>query len=70
MPMFEEIEDLARRKEGLTELEIAHDLRGPTAYQQTVNKQCRLLAEEGRVERRGHGGQRDPFRYYSGKTSR
>ena len=69
MPMYQEIEDLVRRKSNLTEIEMARELRGPDAYQQKVNADCRWLVKEGRIERRGQGGIADPFRYHLGKRS-
>ena len=72
MSTKDDIELLVARKPGLTEIEIATELFGGDAYQQKVNSQCRLLINEGRVERRGRGGNGDPFTYYptrAGRTS-
>jgi hypothetical protein len=53
------------RKSGLTEAALAALLFGRrNAYPSRVNSACRRLVEEGRVERRGKGGQADPFTYH------
>lgn len=52
------------RKTNLTESDIAALLFGRNnAYQQRVNSTCRRLIEEGKIERQGSGGSRDPFTY-------
>lgn len=56
--------DLVKRRPGLTELEIARALHGPSAVQQQVNKECRKLVKGGQIIRRGHGGAADPFTHY------
>ncbi len=55
--------DLIERRPGMTELEIARELFGPNAIQQSVNPDCRLLVSLGLVERVGVGGPGDPFTY-------
>jgi hypothetical protein len=55
------------RRPGLTELELAKAIFGPSAVQQLVNKECRSLVELGLLERRGVGGKADPFVYHPGK---
>jgi len=55
--------DLIERRPGMTELEIARALFGPSAVQQSVNGDCRLLVGLGLVERMGVGGPGDPFTY-------
>ena len=55
--------DLIERRPGVTELEIARELYGPNAVQQSVNPDCRLLAGLGLVERMGIGGPGDPYTY-------
>lgn len=52
MSLFQEIADLLARSPGLTDREITNLLRGRDAPQQPVNTQCRLLATQGRLERR------------------
>ncbi|MGY4601256.1 hypothetical protein ACVWXL_009002 [Bradyrhizobium sp. GM22.5] len=47
-----------------TEADLARAIHGPSAYPQLVNAECRSLAKQGKVERRGDGGAADPFRYY------
>ena len=48
---------------GRTEKQLAEAIHGIGAVQPTVNQDCRMLADEGKVERYGHGGAADPFRY-------
>ena len=64
--MDQELLDLVRTREGLTERELAKAIFGPDGYQQQVNQVCRRLWSQGLVERRGEGGKRDPYRYYIG----
>jgi hypothetical protein len=64
MTVRDDVEAMIHRSPGLTEAEIAEEVLGAGARQQRVNPSCRELAAEGRVERRGHGGPGDPFRYY------
>lgn len=56
---------LVRSRPGMTELEIARALFGPSAVQQNVNQDCRQLAELKLVERRGGGGPSDPYTYHA-----
>ena len=58
------IEFLISKCSGRTEIEIAEAIFGDGAYQQSVNQDCRMLINEKKVERRGAGGQSDPFKYY------
>jgi hypothetical protein len=62
-----EILGLVRRRPGMTELEIAKKLYGPSALQPQVNPHCRKLLQQRLVERRGGGGINDPFVYYPAK---
>jgi hypothetical protein len=64
MGLADQIEDLVRRKPGLTEIELARLLHGRAAYQQGINSACRRLVAEGRLERQGRGGWQHPFTYY------
>jgi hypothetical protein len=56
--------DVVRRRPGMTELEIAKALHGPSAVQQQVNSQCRALLKQGKIGRRGSGGAGDPYTYH------
>lgn len=58
--------ELVSRRPGLTELEIAKSLFGPTAVQQQVNQQCRSMLTKGKIVRRGSGRPGDPYIYYKG----
>jgi hypothetical protein len=60
----ERILDLVRQSPGLTELEMARKLFGPSAVQQQVNQHCRDLVKRGRLKRRGAGGATNPFTYH------
>lgn len=53
--------DLIERRPGMTELEMARELFGASAVQQSINPDCRLLVNLGLVERIGVGGPGDPF---------
>lgn len=64
MTVIDDIEELINRKPGLSEVELAAELFGHGARQQRVNPSCRLLSKDGRVVRRGLGGNGDPFRYF------
>lgn len=55
---------LIEKGPGRTEAELAEAIFGDRAYQQRVNGECRLLVDRGRIERRGTGGQSDPFKYF------
>jgi hypothetical protein len=58
------IQYLIEHGRGRTELELAKAIHGDAGIQQNVNQDCEALARTGRVERRGAGGQHDPFKYY------
>lgn len=60
----QQVAELIERRPGMTELEIAKAIHGPSAVQQRVNAHCRLLVGWGLIERRGGGGHSDPFVYY------
>lgn len=55
---------LILRGPGRTEAQLAEAVFGARGYQQRVNQDLRLLADRGMVERRGQGGQADPFTYW------
>jgi predicted transcriptional regulator len=55
--------DLIERRPGMTELEMARELFGVNAVQQSVNSDCRLLVSLGLVERIDVGGSGDPYTY-------
>lgn len=58
------IVELVRRRPGMTELEIAKAIHGPSAVQQHINQDCRILVVRGFIQRRGAGGRADPYVYY------
>jgi LysR family transcriptional regulator, hca operon transcriptional activator len=62
--LIDDIEKLICRTPGLTAAALAHALFGEDGYNQRVNTECRTLVYSRRVERRGHGGPGDPFKYY------
>ncbi len=57
---------LVEKGPGRTEKELSEAIYGSAekGYQQHVNQDCRMLADSGKVERRGQGGFTDPFRYF------
>ena len=56
---------LIKKCPGRSETELAHAIYGnKDGYQQRVNQECRTLAENGLVERRGE----NPYRYYAIKN--
>ena len=55
---------LIEKGPGRTETQLAEAIFDSRAYQQRVNQDCQLLVSTGAVERRGAGGQSDPFKYY------
>ena len=65
MTVADDIMHEVRRKAGRTEDELAALIFGrDNAYQQRVNSTCRRLIREGKLVRRGEGGQGDPFTYH------
>jgi hypothetical protein len=65
MSITDDIMNLVRQNPGLTVAEIALNIFGRrNPYKGKVSKECRRLVEAGRLERRGNGGQDDPFTYY------
>jgi hypothetical protein len=60
----QQILDLIKRRPGMTELEIAKAIYGPTALQPQVNAVCRKLIAAGLIMRRGQG-RSDPFIYHA-----
>ena len=64
MALADEIEELVRRKPGLTGLDLVRMLHDHAGYQQQVTATCRRLVLEGRVQRQGKGGWNDPITYY------
>jgi len=64
MALADEIEELVRRKPGLTRLDLVRMLHDHAGYQQQVTATCRRLVLEGRVQRKGKGGWNDPITYY------
>jgi hypothetical protein len=61
--LADRILEIVRARDGMSELDIAKAIYGPTAVQQQVNQDCRLLVSHGLIERRGKGGRSDPFTY-------
>ena len=64
MIQIDVLEFLIEKGPGRTEIELAQAIFGSEAYQQSVNQDCRLLVNRGKVERRGEGGRADPYTYY------
>lgn len=56
------VEEIVRRKPGLTEIQIAEEIFS-NPYQQRVNPICRAMVTEGRLRRSGRGGMNDPYTY-------
>ena len=63
MSRIDELERIIAKQPGLTEVELAEAVYGPSGYGQLVNPLCRTLLRRGRVVRLGKG-YADPFRYY------
>jgi hypothetical protein len=57
------ISEIIYSRPGITQLEIAQLIYGPSAYQALVKAACRDLLREGYISRVGKGGRRDPFTY-------
>ena len=65
MTLADDIINELRQNPGLTVAEITLNIFGRRyPYKQKVSKECRRLVKGGRLERRGNGGQGDPFTYY------
>jgi hypothetical protein len=64
LTQIEVLEYLIHKGPGRTELELCEAICGSRAYQQLVNQDCRMLVNALKAERRGDGGQADPYRYY------
>jgi hypothetical protein len=65
MTVADDIIQEVRRKSGRTEDELAALIFGrDNAYQQRVNSTCRRLIAEGKLVRKGAGGQNDPYTYH------
>jgi hypothetical protein len=65
MTLSDDIIDELGHRPGLTAMEIAVNIFGRRhPFTQKVKNACRLLVKTGRLERRGKGGQSDPFTYY------
>ena len=62
--LMERIERLIHERPGLTARALAQALFGPDGYAERVTTECRLLAQLGRIARRGEGGPSDPFTYH------
>jgi hypothetical protein len=55
---------LVEKAPGRTETELAEAIYGLGANQQNVNEDSRMLADAGKIARRGRGIPDDPFRYF------
>ena len=64
MTMADVLIFLVEKAPGRTETELAEAIYGLGANQQNVNEDCRMLADAGRIARRGRGIPDDPFRYF------
>lgn len=64
MTQMDILEFLIQKGPGRTEAELAKAIFGERGEQPFVNQDCRLLADRGKVERRGEGGIYAPYRYY------
>ena len=70
MTLADDIINELRQNPGLTVAEITLNIFGRRyPYKQKVSKECRRLVKGGRLERRGNGGQDDPFTYFLSKNS-
>ena len=56
--------ELIQRRPGMTELEIAKEVYGPSALQPQVNAVCKKLLAAGVVTRAGQG-RSDPYVYHA-----
>jgi hypothetical protein len=65
MALGDDIIDELHKGSGLTAMEIAVNIFGRRhPYYRQVHQECRRLVDAGDLERRGEGGQGDPFTYY------
>jgi hypothetical protein len=62
-PLAQQILGIVKQRPGITELQIAQAIYGPSAVQPQVNQDCRLLVQRRLLERRGRGGRADPYTY-------
>ena len=63
MSKISKLERIIVEQPGLTEVELARALYGPTGYAQLINPLCRTLIRRGLAVRLGKG-YNEPFRYY------
>jgi hypothetical protein len=63
MAIADDIINELRKKPGMTAVKIAVNIFGRRQYYPKVYRECRRLVDAGRIERRGKGGQDDPFTY-------
>jgi len=61
--LIDDVERTIRQHPDLSATEIARVMFGENGYQEQINAACRLLTEQGRIERNGKGGPGDPFTY-------
>ena len=65
MTLADDIINELRQNSGLTVAEITLNIFGRRyPYKQKVSRECQRLVQADRLERRGNGGQGDPFTYY------
>jgi hypothetical protein len=65
MSMADDIIEELGENPGLTAIDITINIFGRRyPYKHRVNNECRRLVDAGRLERRGKGGNADPFKYY------
>lgn len=62
--MLDRLAKLIHDRPGLTATELARELHGDDGYHERVGGACRVLAQFGKVKRRGNGGPGDPYTYY------
>jgi hypothetical protein len=60
----DEIEKLVRSTPGITDMALARALHERAGGRPRINSICRRLVAEGRIERQGRGGWRQPFTFY------
>jgi hypothetical protein len=61
---------LIEKGPGRSERELAEAIYGRGANQQLVNQDCRMLADRGRVARKGSGGPGNAYRYFPADPAR
>jgi hypothetical protein len=62
--LADEIEKLVRSTPGITDMALARALHERAGSRSRIVSICRRLVAEGRLERQGRGGWREPFTFY------